>query len=102
MVGIDPHNRSAHVGVTLRPAFRGRGLSSDVVQVLNAYGFTTRGLNRLQLETLADNAPMIAAATRAGYREEGVLRQAAWVDGQFVDEVVFGLLSANWSHSDRS
>lgn len=32
--GIDAHNRSAHLGVSLRPALRGRGLGSDVVRVL--------------------------------------------------------------------
>src|SRR5277367_3080181 len=31
---IDLHNRSAHVGIELRPAFRGRGLGADVVGVL--------------------------------------------------------------------
>src|ERR1700759_4418758 len=46
--GVDPHNRSAHLGVTLLPSFRGRGLGRAVVRVLWRYGFETRGLNRLQ------------------------------------------------------
>jgi hypothetical protein len=36
---------------------------------------------------------MIAAAESAGFRREGVFREAAWVDGDFLDEVVFGLLA---------
>src|ERR1700755_225468 len=36
---IDTHNRSAHLGIALRPAFRGRGLGLDVVRVLCDYGF---------------------------------------------------------------
>jgi RimJ/RimL family protein N-acetyltransferase len=90
--GIDLHNRTAHVGLSLRPAFRGCGLSTDVLRVLCRYGFGLRGLHRLQLETLVDNVPMIAAAARVGFEHEGRLRAAAWVDGGFVDEVVFGLL----------
>jgi RimJ/RimL family protein N-acetyltransferase len=92
--GIDLHNRSAHLGLSLLPAFRGRALAVDVLRVLCRYGFGIRGLHRLQLETLADNAPMIAAAVRAGFEHEGTLRAAAWVDGGFQDEVVFGLLAA--------
>jgi RimJ/RimL family protein N-acetyltransferase len=91
---IDLHNRSAHIGISLRPAFRGKGLGSDTVRVLCRYGFSVRGLHRLQLETLADNLAMIGVATRCGFVREGVLRGAAWVQGEFLDEVVFGLLAA--------
>jgi RimJ/RimL family protein N-acetyltransferase len=94
--GIDLHNRSAHVGVSLIPECRGRSLGTDVVRVLCSYGFCLRGLQRLQIETLADNAPMIAAATRVGFVHEAVLRRAAWVNGAFVDEVILGLLDNEW------
>src|ERR1700743_726872 len=65
--GIDLHNRSAHVGLSLRPACRGRGLGADVVRVLGGYGFAIRGLHRLQLETLSDNHAMITVAERLGF-----------------------------------
>ncbi|MDT9683249.1 GNAT family protein [Streptomyces sp. TRM76323] len=95
--GIDPHNRLAHLGISLRPAFRGRGLATDAVRVLCTYGFAVRGMWRLQIEALADNVPMIAAAKRAGFTVEGTLRRSAWVHGRFVDEVVLGLLAEEWA-----
>jgi RimJ/RimL family protein N-acetyltransferase len=91
--GIDLHNRTAHIGLSLRPAFRGRGLGTDVVRVLCHYGFALRGLQRLQIETLADNHAMLATARRAGFVPEGTMRRAAWVNGEFVDESVLGLLA---------
>jgi RimJ/RimL family protein N-acetyltransferase len=94
--GIDLHNRTAHIGISLRPAFRGRGLGTDVVRVLCHDGLVVRGLHRLQVETLADNAAMIRAATQAGFVPEGTLRRAAWVNGNFADEVVLGLLATEW------
>ena len=94
--GVDQHNRSAHLGLSLRPSFRGRGLGTDVVRVLSRYGFETRGLQRLQVDTLADNEAMLRAATQAGFTREGVLRQADWVNGAFVDEVILGQLAAEW------
>ncbi|MFI5768801.1 GNAT family N-acetyltransferase [Streptomyces sp. NPDC051658] len=95
--GIDTHNRTAHIGISLRPAFRGRGLGVDVVQALCAYGFAVRGLQRLQIETLTDNTPMIAAATRAGFTREGTLRHSAWVCGAYADEAILGLLANDWT-----
>jgi len=95
--GIDLHNRRAHVGLSLLPELRGRGLGVDTVLVLCHYGFAVRGLHRLQIETLSDNEAMLRAATGAGFSREGVLRGAAWVDGAFLDEVVLGLLAEEWS-----
>ncbi|WP_349260346.1 GNAT family protein [Actinocrinis sp.] len=97
--GIDLHNRTAHLGLSLRPSFRGHGLGTDVVRVLCQYGFRVRGLHRLQLETLADNTAMIRAATRAGFVREGTLRSAAWANGEFLDEVILGLLASEWSQA---
>ena len=99
--GIDTHNRTAHVGISLRPAFRNRGLGTDVLRVLCGYGFAVRGLHRLQLETLADNTAMIQAATRVGFTQEGVLRRSAWANGGFADEVILGLLAAEWNAGGR-
>jgi RimJ/RimL family protein N-acetyltransferase len=94
--GIDAHNRRAYIGMSLRPAARGKGLASDVVRVLCYYAFCVRGLNRVQVNTLADNLPMRRAAQAAGFVEEGVLRSNAWVDGAFADEVVLGIVAADW------
>jgi RimJ/RimL family protein N-acetyltransferase len=93
---IDLHNRTAHLGVSLRPEFRGRGLGTDVVMALCEYGFAIRGLHRLQVDTLAGNAGMIRAASRAGFVPEGRLRRSAWVNGEFTDEVILGLLATDW------
>jgi RimJ/RimL family protein N-acetyltransferase len=95
--GIDTHNRVAHVGISLRPAFRGHGLGADAVRLLCYYGFAVRGLHRLQAETLTGNTAMIAAAARAGFVREGTLRSSAWADGTFADEAILGLLAAEWS-----
>ena len=92
---IDLHNRAAHLGLSLRPAFRGGGLGTDVVVALCDYGFAVRGLHRLQVDTLASNTAMIRAASRAGFVHEGTLRRAAWVNGEFADEVILGMLATD-------
>jgi RimJ/RimL family protein N-acetyltransferase len=94
---IDLHNRMAHLGLSLRPAFRGRGLGTDVVLALCDYGFTIRGLHRLQVDTLASNTAMIRAASRAGFVHEGTIRRASWVNGEFADEVILGMLASEWA-----
>jgi RimJ/RimL family protein N-acetyltransferase len=97
MSGIDLHNRHAEIGLVLRPACRGRHLGTDVVRVLCHYGFTIRGLHRIQITTLADNRAMITAAVRVGFVLEGTMRETAWLDGAFADGVTLSQLSGEWS-----
>ncbi|MEU9832815.1 GNAT family protein [Streptosporangium sp. NPDC048047] len=99
--GIDDHNRSAHIGLGLLPSARGKGYGTDVVAVLCHYGFVVRGLRRLQIETLADNAAMLRSAERNGFVCEGVLRSSAWVMGEFLDEVLLGLLVQDWNPGSK-
>jgi RimJ/RimL family protein N-acetyltransferase len=94
--GIDNHNRAAHIGLGLLPSARGKGYGTDVVAVLCTYCFVVRGLQRLQIETLSDNAAMLRSAERNGFVREGVLRSSAWVMGEFLDEVLLGLLVQDW------
>ena len=94
--GIDNHSRAAHIGLGLLPGARGKGYGTDVVAVLCHYGFVVRGLQRLQIETLSDNEAMLRSAERNGFVREGVLRSSAWVLGDFMDEVLLGLLAKEW------
>ena len=94
--GIDTHNRGAHIGLAVLPEFRGRGFGADTTQVLCHYGFVTLGMHRLQVETGADNVAMLRMAKRCGFVVEGLLRQAGWADGAFVDQRILGLLPDDW------
>ncbi|MBV9485825.1 MAG: GNAT family N-acetyltransferase, partial [Frankiaceae bacterium] len=95
--GIDRYNRVAHVGLSLIPSVRGGGYGADVVRVLCQQGFEALGLHRLQVDTLADNIAMIRAAEKVGFRMEATLRSSAMLAGEFVDEVILGLLETEWA-----
>ncbi|WP_046507420.1 GNAT family N-acetyltransferase [Streptomyces odonnellii] len=99
--GIDTHNRYAHIGLGLLPSCRGKGYGTDVVATLCHYGFVVRGLQRLQIETLADNTAMLRSAERNGFIREGVLRSSAWVMG-VLDEILLGLLAQDWKPNSKA
>lgn len=90
---IDTYNRSAHIGMALRPAYQRKGLGGEALRLVCDYAFAVLGLHRLQVETLADNAAMLRTAERLGFRRELVHREKAWILGSFLDEVVLGLLA---------
>jgi RimJ/RimL family protein N-acetyltransferase len=51
-------------------------------------------MNRVSLRVLADHARAIGAYHKAGFQEDGRLRQAAFVAGDFHDELVMSVLRA--------
>jgi RimJ/RimL family protein N-acetyltransferase len=55
--------------------------------------------HRMQIETLGDNHAMISAATRPASCRKGTSRRSAWVNGEFADEVILGLLADEWRKS---
>jgi RimJ/RimL family protein N-acetyltransferase len=95
--GIDRHNRAASLGVAIGEASeRGRGFGRDAVEVLTDYGLRLLGLHRIEIQTLVGNTAMRRTAESIGYRQEGVRRELSWIAGEWVDEVVYGLLAHEW------
>ncbi|KUN38327.1 hypothetical protein AQJ27_44170 [Streptomyces olivochromogenes] len=50
---------------------------------------------------MSDNAAMLRSAERNGFVREGVLRSSAWVLGEFLDEVLLGLLVQDWKPDSK-
>jgi len=91
--GIHALHRSAELQIRIgASADRGRGWGTAAVAQLLRFGFLDRNLNRICLHVFSDNVPAMRLYARAGFREEGRLKQAAFVDGAFKDVVLFSVL----------
>src|SRR6202050_5230158 len=55
--GLDAFNQFGHIGISLLPPARRRGYAREMMELLCRYGFRFRNLHRIELETLAANAP---------------------------------------------
>lgn len=92
---VDEINRNAEVGMAI-PNGRGRGLSVRVMRRIARIAFNELGLRRLTCRILSTNKTALALAPKAGFKREGVQRQACYQDGRFVDVVIFGMLAEEW------
>ena len=82
------------IGYGLCADVRGRGLTTRALRLVAAWGLEL-GLVRLQLCTDPENVASQRVAEKAGFRREGVLRQALEVKGRRSDCVMFSLLPAD-------
>jgi RimJ/RimL family protein N-acetyltransferase len=88
------HSR-AERGICTAPAHRGRGVATDALRLIGRWLLRECGLERLQLVTEPDNVAMVAAARRAGFVEEGVLRGYLRERGQRVDVTMLALVGGD-------
>jgi RimJ/RimL family protein N-acetyltransferase len=94
---VDRHDRRASLAIGLfDPALLGRGYGSEAVRLVLAYAFTELALHRVSARVLADNARAIRCYEKCGFTIEGCERQAALVAGEWHDDLIMGILEADW------
>ena len=97
IAGIDRDNRRCKMGIVIGDKSEwGRGYGTTAFRLGVRYAFETYDLNRIGAEAYANNPRSIRMLERIGFRREGVLRSAVRRGDHFVDEIVFGLLRAEW------
>lgn len=70
----------------------GKGYGSCALKLLLEYAFFHLNLNRVQLRVLVDNVRAVAAYKKCGFKEEGLLRQAAFMNGALRDMIMMSIL----------
>lgn len=100
---IDPSAGTADLQIRIgEVSARGRGLGTEAVRLLLRHAFDDLRLRRVGLSVFAGNAAAIRCYQKAGFSHEGVLRQAAYLDGRSSDVIVMGILSADYRRAQRS
>ena len=90
---IDNRVRSAEFAILIGDkTFWGRGLGSAITRVVLEYGYAQLNLNRIELTVLESNAAALHIYRKLGFVQEGVLRQAQYRDGAYINVVQMALL----------
>ncbi len=90
---VDQLHRSASLQVRIGEVDeRGHGYGTEAVELLLHHAFVDLGLHRVQLQVFLSNEAALRSYAKVGFTREGVLRQAAYIDGEPVDVVVMGIL----------
>jgi RimJ/RimL family protein N-acetyltransferase len=95
--GARPKDRCATIGIALGREYVGRGYGTDAMRVIVSYGFREMGLHRIQLGVAPFNPAGIRAYEKAGFVEEGRLRESVLHDGRWYDEVLMSVLDHEWA-----
>jgi len=91
-------DRTAEVMIMLgEPSARGKGIGTDAMVTLLRYLFDGRQLERVWLTVITWNEAAIASYKKVGFIVEGRLREDCWIEGALHDQLVLGILRAEFN-----
>lgn len=90
---LDPFNRKMGFRIALSGAgVYGRGYGSEATKAVVDYGLNVVGLHRIELEVVDFNTRAQRAYSKAGFQEEGLLKEAWYWDGEWSDVVIMAVV----------
>lgn len=75
---------------------RGKGMGYFAISEILRHAFEDLNLNRVELKVLPDNEPALGLYRKAGFKEEGLLRQYAFKNGEYRDTLIMSILREEW------
>jgi ribosomal-protein-alanine N-acetyltransferase len=87
--------RLGGVGYETHPTYWGRGLTTEALRAVVAYGHRYLALNRIEAWTLPGNDASDRVLKKAGFQFEGVFRQKGFFKGAFHDFRMFGRVASD-------
>jgi len=100
---LDPVNHSAEIGYVLSPAYWGRGIASEAVEIILRFAFCNLGVHRVEARYMPGNAASRRVMEKKGMVFEGVERDAIYVKGAYQDVGKCAILRSEYlaSHENR-
>ncbi|MBN2110028.1 MAG: GNAT family N-acetyltransferase [Methanosarcinaceae archaeon] len=88
----DVHRKNMEIGYFLAEEYWGRGIMTNVVKCMIQYIFENFGIVRIYAEPFASNTASRRVLEKAGFRQEGVLKNSIIKDGVVQDSCIYAIL----------
>ena len=94
---ISPIDRFSEFGLLVAdPKHWGRGYAAEAVRLGLVLAFEKLNLNRIEAPVLRSNELACRMYADLGFIEEGLLRERRFIDGRYVDVVLFSYLARDF------
>lgn len=88
---IDERNGTFSIGIVIDKEYRGMGYGTSAMKILLKYAFLERRLNKFNDYVLDGNTGSARMLRKLGCVQEGVRRQVVYINGRYLDFILFGL-----------
>jgi len=98
---IDWIDRRGEIGYIIGDkSFWGKGVASEAISLVTAYGINRLGLNKIVAGVIEGNTGSMKVLEKNGYKEHAIEYQEYWLEGKFLDLHKFYIL-AEWRQHDK-
>ena len=87
----DVHRKNAELGYWLAEPFWGKGIITNAIKEIVAFGFKTYDINRIFARPFATNIGSQKVLEKAGFALEGRFEKTFIKNGELVDELVYAV-----------
>ncbi|MCG1026178.1 MULTISPECIES: GNAT family N-acetyltransferase [Dehalobacter] len=99
-VNIPARSARIYIGIGLQD-YWGKGYGTDALTAFIRYLFGQWNFRRLTAETWVNNTRALSCYEKLGFIAEGRLREAYYVEGQYFDAIILGLLKKDYAEVVR-
>lgn len=93
-----PLNKSIALGYWLDEDYTGKGIMTKACKCMIDMAFE-RDINKVEIHCASENKTSRNIPKRLGFTEEGIVRAAELINGQYMDNVIYGMLKDEWHES---
>lgn len=80
------------IGITIGSRYWNRGYGQDSIRLLLNYLFEELYAVRVELEVIRNNIRAITCYKKCGFLEEGIRKRKCYIDGEYVDTIIMGII----------
>jgi ribosomal-protein-serine acetyltransferase len=93
---LDWGNNKTEIGYWLGKDFEGLGLATKACNILIEHAFSELQLNKVEINVATRNIRSKAIPERLGFTKEGTIRNYEFLNGEYLDRIIYGLLKDEW------
>lgn len=93
LFAIDDTAGRCEIGYWIRPDEHGQGYATEAAELGLRYAFDERRLHKVMARVFEGNTPSRRVLEKLSFEREGHLRDHYYIDGEYVDTLLFGLLA---------
>lgn len=93
---IGSENKQAEIGCTLHKDFQNKGYATEALKKMINYLFSELNKHRIIASIDPKNINSIRLVERIGFRKEAHFIESLWINGQWVDDLVYALIEKDW------
>lgn len=94
---IGEMGKQTEIGCTLDKNHHGKGYATEAAKGIINYLFKDLKKHRIVTSIDPDNADSIRLVERLGFTKEAHFRESLFIDGKWVDDIVYALLESDWA-----